>query len=65
LAPAVVNEVTVVGSRCGRFAPALAALAAGKVDPRPLISQRFPLDDAPEALAAAARSPNFKVLLKP
>ncbi len=65
LAPAVVNEVTVVGSRCGRFAPALAALACGKVDPRPLISRVFELDDAPAAFAAAGRSPNFKVLLEP
>ena len=65
LAPAVINEVTIIGSRCGRFAPALAALACGKVDPRPLISKVFALDDAPAAFATAARSPNFKVLLKP
>ncbi len=65
LAPAVVNEITVVGSRCGRFAPALAALACGKLDPRPLISQVFPLDDALAAFAAAGRSPTFKVLLEP
>jgi threonine dehydrogenase-like Zn-dependent dehydrogenase len=65
LAQAVVNEVTIVGSRCGRFAPAIAALASGKVDPRPLVSSVFPLEDAPAAFAAAARSPNFKVLLKP
>src|SRR3984893_13098792 len=37
LAPIVVNEITVVGSRCGRFAPALAALEAGKGHPRLLI----------------------------
>jgi threonine dehydrogenase-like Zn-dependent dehydrogenase len=65
LAQAVINEITIVGSRCGRFAPAIAALAAGKIDPRPLISGIFALDDAPAAFAAAARSPNFKVLLKP
>ncbi len=65
LAQAVVNEVTIVGSRCGRFAPAIAALASGKVNPLPLVSSIFPLDDAPAAFAAAARSPNFKVLLKP
>lgn len=65
LAQAVVNEVTIVGSRCGRFAPAVAALAAGKLDPRPLISMVCPLDDALEAFAAAGRPPNFKVLLKP
>jgi threonine dehydrogenase-like Zn-dependent dehydrogenase len=65
LAQAVINEITIVGSRCGRFAPAIAVLASGKVDPRPLISGIFPLDDAATAFAAAARSPNFKVLLKP
>ena len=65
LAQAVVNEITIVGSRCGRFTPAIAALDSGRVDPRPLISAVFPLDDAPAAFAAAARSPNFKVLLKP
>jgi threonine dehydrogenase-like Zn-dependent dehydrogenase len=65
LAQAVVNEITIVGSRCGRFAPAIAALASGKVDPRPLVSSIFPLEDAPAAFAAAARSPNFKVMLKP
>ena len=65
LAQAVVNEITIQGSRCGRFAPAIAALAAGKIDPRPLISAIFPLDQAPAALDAAGRPPNFKVLLKP
>jgi len=65
LAQAVVNEITIVGSRCGRFAPAIAGLASGKIDPRPLVSSIFPLDDAAAAFAAAGRSPNFKVLLKP
>jgi threonine dehydrogenase-like Zn-dependent dehydrogenase len=65
LAQAVVNEITIVGSRCGRFAQAIAALASAKVDPRPLVSSTFPLDDARTAFAAAGRSPNFKVLLKP
>jgi threonine dehydrogenase-like Zn-dependent dehydrogenase len=65
LAAAVVNEVTILGSRCGRFAPAIAALAAGKLDPRPLISAIYPLDDALAAFAAADDPSNFKVLLKP
>ena len=34
LAPIVINEITVVGSRCGRFAPAIEAMASGKIDPR-------------------------------
>ena len=65
LAQAVVNEITIVGSRCGRFAPAIVALESGRVDPRPLISMVFPLDDALAAFTAAGHAPNFKVLLKP
>ncbi len=64
LAPLVVNEITVIGSRCGRFRPALDALAAGRVDPTPLISAVFSLDDAVAAMDAAAISSNFKVLLR-
>jgi threonine dehydrogenase-like Zn-dependent dehydrogenase len=65
LAQAVVNEITIVGSRCGRFAPAIAALTSAKIDPRPLVSSIFRLDDAAAAFVAAGDSPNFKVLLKP
>lgn len=65
LAQAVVNEITIVGSRCGRFAPAIAALSSGKIDLRPLVSSIFRLDDAAAAFTAAGRSPSFKVLLKP
>ncbi len=64
LAPVVINEITVLGSRCGRFAPALEALASGKIDPRALISATLPLDDGLHALDEAAKSSNFKVLLK-
>src|SRR5579863_4389362 len=64
LAAVVVNEITVVGSRCGRFGPAIEAIASGKIDPRPLISAMYPLEQASEAFAAAADSANFKVLLK-
>jgi threonine dehydrogenase-like Zn-dependent dehydrogenase len=64
LAPVVIKEITIVGSRCGRFAPALDALAAGKFDPRPLIDGIFPLADGVAAFGAAAAKQNFKVLLK-
>jgi threonine dehydrogenase-like Zn-dependent dehydrogenase len=64
LAPVVINEVSVIGSRCGRFAPAVEALASGKVDPRPLISAAYPLANALAALEAARDPQNFKVLLK-
>ena len=64
LAPIVVNEITVVGSRCGRFQPALDALAAGKIDPRPLIDGTFALEDGIAAFEAATNPLNFKILLR-
>lgn len=64
LAPVVINEITVMGSRCGRMEPALEALRGGKVDPRPLISAVFPFDDGLAALKTADAAPNFKILLK-
>ncbi|HZQ80171.1 MAG TPA: alcohol dehydrogenase catalytic domain-containing protein [Acidimicrobiia bacterium] len=63
LAPLVINEVTVVGSRCGLFPPALAALAAGSVAVTPLIDATYPLADGIAALAHAARPGVRKVLL--
>lgn len=65
LAPFVVDEITVVGSRCGPFDRALRALAAGEVDPSPLIEARVPLSDALEAMRAAAEPGAMKVLLEP
>jgi len=64
LAPIVINELSVIGSRCGRFAPAVQALASGQLDPLPLISAMYPLADALAALEAAADPQNFKVLLR-
>ena len=60
----VVNEVTIVGSRCGRFGPAIDALASGKLDLSPLISQRIPLDEGLRAFEAAAARENMKVILQ-
>jgi threonine dehydrogenase-like Zn-dependent dehydrogenase len=59
----VVPEVHLVGSRCGPFPPALRLLRRGWVDPRPLISQTFPLNQGLEALAYAQRPGVLKVLL--
>jgi threonine dehydrogenase-like Zn-dependent dehydrogenase len=63
LAPAVVHEVTIIGSRCGRFPPALAALAAGRVTVAPLIDAVYPLEDAVAAFAHAATPETLKVLV--
>ncbi len=64
LAPIVINEISVVGSRCGRFAPALAALAARRLDPTALICAVYPLEDSVGAFGAAADPSNLKILLK-
>jgi len=63
MAPFVVDEITLVGSRCGPFAPALAALASGRVDPRPLVEARYALADGVAAFAHAARRGALKVLV--
>jgi len=60
----VVDEITLVGSRCGPFAPALALLAEGRVDVRPLVHARFPLHEAVAAFAEAARPGVMKVLVE-
>lgn len=65
LAPFVVDEITVVGSRCGPFPPALELLARGAVDPLPLIEARYPLSRALEAFEVAAAPGSMKVLLEP
>lgn len=62
--PIVVKELTVVGSRCGPFAKAIVLLRSGKVDPRPLITRRFPLQDAAKAIRYAQRPGVLKVLLQ-
>ena len=62
--PIVVKELTIVGSRCGPFPPALALLRSGRVDPRPLISRVFSLKDAAEAIRYAQRPGVMKVLLR-
>ncbi len=65
MAPFVVDEITIVGSRCGPFAPALRLLERGDVDPVPLIAERLPLAHGVEAMDLAGRSGTMKVLLEP
>lgn len=64
LAPLVINEVTVVGSRCGLFPPALDALAQKKAQVTPMIEKIYPLSEALDAVAHAGRPGVCKVLLK-
>lgn len=65
LAPIVINEVTVVGSRCGPFAPAIRALAERRIDVRPLLAATYSLNEATTALAHAAAPGVLKVALRP
>ena len=59
----VVDEITLVGSRCGPFEPALRLLAAGLVDVEPLIDAVYPLDEGLAAFERAATRGTLKVLL--
>lgn len=63
LAPLVIDEITVVGSRCGPFPPALAALEDGRVAVDGMVSARVPLADGVQALERAARPGVLKVLI--
>ena len=62
-APIVVNEITLVGSRCGRFEAALPLLTHPGIRVEGMIAARYPLCDAPAAFAHAARRGTLKVLL--
>ncbi|HWQ83737.1 MAG TPA: hypothetical protein VN363_04175, partial [Anaerolineales bacterium] len=65
LSAVVVDEITLVGSRCGPFKPAIGLLESGKIDPRDLIEACYPLEAAEEAFAEAAKPGVLKVLIKP
>jgi len=64
LAPLVINEISVVGSRCGPFPPALAALSEGGVRVREMISAVLPIEQAAEAFDVASKPDTLKVLLR-
>lgn len=63
-APIIVNELTLVGSRCGRFPPALGLLQSGKIHVEDMISDVMPLRDASKAFERAAQKGVLKVLLQ-
>ena len=63
LAPLVINEITVIGSRCGLFPPALDALARKKMAVVPMIEKIYPLSEGIEAVAHAGKPGVKKVLL--
>ena len=63
LSTVVVNEITIVGSRCGRFRPAIDLLASGSVDVAALVTARFSLDEGMSAFEKAAEPSSMKILL--
>jgi threonine dehydrogenase-like Zn-dependent dehydrogenase len=65
LASLVINEVTVVGSRCGVFPPALETLSEKTVSVTPMIEKIYPLSEGVEAVAHAGRPGARKILLRP
>jgi threonine dehydrogenase-like Zn-dependent dehydrogenase len=64
LAPIVIDEVRVIGSRCGPFPVAIQALADRRIDVRPLIEAVYPLVQAERAFEHAARPGVRKILLR-
>ena len=65
LSALVVDEITLVGSRCGPFKPALRLLGMGLVDTEPLVSERFGLSEGLEAFEKANERGVLKVLVAP
>lgn len=64
LAPIVINEITVLGSRCGQFGPALRLLENQKIDFSPFITKTYSIDEALEAFEANKSKESLKILIK-
>lgn len=64
LSKIVVDEINVLGSRCGPFEPAIKALALGKIKTEYLVSGIYSIDDSLEAFRKAVEKETFKVLIK-
>ena len=64
LAPIVINEITVLGSRCGQFKPALRLLEKDRIDFKPLISGIYNVDNAIEAFEKNKEKDTLKILIK-
>jgi threonine dehydrogenase-like Zn-dependent dehydrogenase len=63
LAPLVIDEINVIGSRCGPFREAIRALAEKAIDVTGLISRRVKIDNGVEALEFAGRPDVLKVVI--
>ena len=65
LTPTIINEITLIGSRCGLFKPAIDALATRKISVDSMIDSVFPLEKFEDAITYAKKPDTFKVFLKP
>lgn len=61
----VVDEITVVGSRCGQMRDAIDVLCSGAIDPREMITAEMALTDGVAAMERAAASDALKIILRP
>lgn len=64
LAPIVIDEITVLGSRCGQFPPALRLLKNNRIDFTPFITKVYSIDEALEAFEANKSKESLKILIK-
>ena len=64
LAPIVINEITVLGSRCGQFGPALRLLKNNRIDFKPFISKIYSIDEAIKGFEANKEKDSIKIILK-
>lgn len=64
LAPIVIDEITVLGSRCGQFGPALRLLENKRIDFTPFITKTYSINDALEAFEANKSKESLKILIK-
>lgn len=64
LTPLVINEITLIGSRCGPFDPAIRTLEKGFIDVRPFISEIFSLSNGLKAFSEASKRGALKILLR-
>ena len=65
LTPTIINEITLIGSRCGLFKPAIDALASGIISVNSMIDSTFPLEKFEDAIIHAKNPNTLKVFLKP
>ena len=64
LAPIVIDEITVLGSRCGQFPPALRLLKNNRINFKPFITKIYSIDEALEAFEANKAKESLKILIK-